>query len=292
MITKRALSPNQIATLNRYRAAIEARLQRGDVVLPVLPEIASEVLAMSQDPDLNAQKLSSLIHRDQALAANVLQVANSGIYMAGRPAVSLIQAVIRLGSTAISEIAFGLALGGKVFEAPGYEEEVQALWQHAAASGTYGREMAAMLRANAEGQFLMGLLHTAGQAAVLQTIVHVQRGSGWPPLPGLYAFQLMQEYEVEAGVLVFEQWELPAAIASAGLYYRSPEAAGAHATAVRMVYGADRLATWLIRPRTIRLDEIMQDPMYAKMGFSEADMTRLIEMRSAVLDVVHLLTTR
>ncbi|MEM1093123.1 MAG: HDOD domain-containing protein [Bacteroidota bacterium] len=290
MPTTRTLSPNQAAVLDRYRARIEERLRTGNMVLPVLPEIASEVLAMSHDPDLNAQKLSNLIHRDQALAASVLQVANSGIYTTGRPAVSLIQAVIRLGSTAISEIAFGLALGGKVFEAPGYEDEVKALWRHAAASGTYGREMAAMLRTNAEGQFLMGLLHTAGQAAVLQTIVHVQRSSGWPPLPGPYAFQLMEEFEIEASVLVFEQWELPQAVSSAALYYRSPDSAGVYAGAVRMVYGADRLATWLVRPRTIRLDDIRQDPAYEKLGLSEADVNRLIEMRSAVLDVVQLLT--
>ena len=49
---------------------IEALLAEG-VDLPILPQVASQVLALTAEPDGETSELVALIHRDQALAANV-----------------------------------------------------------------------------------------------------------------------------------------------------------------------------------------------------------------------------
>ena len=53
------------------------RIQKGAIELPLLPQVASRILAMVYDPNAEAAKLATRIHQDQALAAHVIRIANS-----------------------------------------------------------------------------------------------------------------------------------------------------------------------------------------------------------------------
>lgn len=55
--------------------ALIERIGSGKIELPLLPSMATQILAMVNHPDSDAAKLASLIHRDQALAAHVLRIA-------------------------------------------------------------------------------------------------------------------------------------------------------------------------------------------------------------------------
>ena len=50
------------------------------IEVPMLPEVASRVLALSNDPDSDAAQLANLIQGDQALAGHVMRIANSAAY--------------------------------------------------------------------------------------------------------------------------------------------------------------------------------------------------------------------
>ncbi|MGZ9151632.1 MAG: HDOD domain-containing protein, partial [Nitrospira sp.] len=82
--------------------ALIQKIKTGDVELPLLPQAASQVMALASDPSADAAKLSALIHQDQALAAHVLRIANSPAYMPRSPVVSLQHAVAMLGITLLS----------------------------------------------------------------------------------------------------------------------------------------------------------------------------------------------
>ena len=103
------------------RAAVAHRLATGQLSLPMLPRVASQVVALVGSPTTDANRLSELIHRDPALAGQVLRIANSPAYMPRMPIVSLQQAVSRLGLNVVSEIAFAASLQSGVFRVPGYE---------------------------------------------------------------------------------------------------------------------------------------------------------------------------
>ncbi|NOU10644.1 MAG: HDOD domain-containing protein, partial [Nitrospira sp.] len=120
--------------LEQLEQALVQKIKTGDVELPLLPQAASQVMALASDPSADAAKLSALIHQDQALAAHVLRIANSPAYMPRSPVVSLQHAVAMLGITLLSEIAFTASLKTGAFKVPGYEDDVKQLWRHSLAS--------------------------------------------------------------------------------------------------------------------------------------------------------------
>ncbi|MDH4329025.1 MAG: HDOD domain-containing protein [Nitrospira sp.] len=69
--------PTASTPIEKLEYALLPKLDRGNIELPLLPQVASQVMALTSDPAADAAKLSSLIHQDQALAAHVLRIANS-----------------------------------------------------------------------------------------------------------------------------------------------------------------------------------------------------------------------
>ena len=161
--------------LERLEQALVHKIEKGDVELPLLPQVASQVMSLTSGPAADAAKLSALIHQDQALAAHVLRIANSPAYMPRSPVVSLQHAVAMLGINLLSEIAFTASLKTGAFQVPGHEAEVKRLWRHALASGGFAKEVARTRRVNVESAYLCGLLHGIGKPVVLRTAATLAR---------------------------------------------------------------------------------------------------------------------
>ena len=85
-------------------------LNSSSLELPVMPRVASKVLALTHDPNAEVSDLSELIHSDQSIASHVLRIANSAAYGGGDQIVSLQQAVARLGMNLLGEIAIAVSV--------------------------------------------------------------------------------------------------------------------------------------------------------------------------------------
>ena len=118
------------------RRALVRRIDRGELELPLLPQVAGQVLSMSRDEGSDASAMADLIRQDQALAGHVMRVANSAAYMPRVPIVSLQQAIARTGMPVITEIAVATSIRGSLFEVRGQQDRLAGLWRHALATGT------------------------------------------------------------------------------------------------------------------------------------------------------------
>jgi N-acetyl-gamma-glutamyl-phosphate reductase len=76
-------------SLGRYRDALFHGIAESQITLPLLPQVASELLSILHDPNVDMEHLSELIHRDQALAGHVLRISNSAAYGTGESIVAL-----------------------------------------------------------------------------------------------------------------------------------------------------------------------------------------------------------
>ena len=85
-------------------------LTENQIEVPMLPDVANQVLVLSNDPDSDAAQLAKLIQSDQSLAGHVMRIANSAAYTPNASMVSLQQAVARLGMNLITEIALAASL--------------------------------------------------------------------------------------------------------------------------------------------------------------------------------------
>ncbi|MFQ5718649.1 MAG: HDOD domain-containing protein [Acidobacteriota bacterium] len=200
-------------------AEIETRLADGAIDLPVLPRVATEVVDLTSRPDSATSDLVDLIHRDQALAANVLRVANSVLYGGRIPIVSLRQAIARLGMEVLSQIALTASMQTDLYRVPGYEEEIHRLWRHALVTGQLAREIARDRRQNVESAFLCGLLHAVGKPVVLKILSDLTP-AGTLDLEMVH--RLTDEFQVEAGTMLAAEWNLPDDVTEAMVVCANP----------------------------------------------------------------------
>ncbi|GAB5518848.1 MAG: HDOD domain-containing protein [Rhodothermales bacterium] len=274
-----------------YRNALNVRLQKDALELPVLPEVAQRVMAMTTGNDIDARKLSKLVHQDQALAAQVLRVANSARYSPGRPIVSLTQAVTRLGARTLGDIAFGVAVKGKVFDAPGYEKQMRYQWQHAIVAATYGKEIARMKRLNVEGQFLSGLLHEIGKPVTLQILAKLQDLLPLPPPSPDEVTELLEQFNIKVGLALIEAWNLPERIQTTTAYQAIYDQAPDFKEETKITYLSNRLATWLLSDQPALKTELKADPVFAALNMYPEDVEAVLAKAPSVLSVVDAMCT-
>ncbi len=275
-------SPATRRTTPLARTILE-RVHKGEIPLPLLPDVAARVLGLQQEDDCDARELADLIHGDPSLAAHVLRVSNSPLYMPSEPIVSLQQAVTRLGIDTVAEIAVSIAVRGRIFSVPGYEDLLVELWTHSALAGAYARAVARLRRANVEGAFLAGLLHDVGRPVALQVVLdfseekHLGLGES-------QVLALVDEVHAALGAILVERWTLPAWMGVAARYHHDPEAAPAGVDSARVACAADVLAHW-----ATDADDATPPPRHAVFGalnLYEEDIDELVRLRDDVLQTV------
>ena len=262
------------------------KLERGELELPLLPQVASQVMALTSDPAADAAKLSALIHQDQALAAHVLRIANSPAYMPRSPVVSLQHAVAMLGINLLSEIAFTASLKSGAFQVPGHEDEVKHLWRHSLASGAFAKEVARARRVNVESAFLCGLLHAIGKPVVLRTAAAIAREQNIPADKPMLRI-LVDGYHSRVGCLIADKWGLPKQVAEAIQYYGDYDHAASFRQECLLTCVADRLATSLLTPDDMPEETLRDHPVFAELNLYPNDIDQLVACRDKVLAVVN-----
>jgi putative nucleotidyltransferase with HDIG domain len=268
------------------RTAVAHRLATGELSLPMLPRVASQVVALVGSPTTDANRLSELIHRDPALAGQVLRIANSPAYMPRMPIVSLQQAVSRLGLNIVSEIAFAASLQSGVFKVPGYETMLNQLWRHALATGAFAKEIARVRRLNVESAFLCGLLHSVGKPALLQLVNDIAKKNALRVGP-ITLVAVLDDLHAIVGIRIAEQWGLPKPVAASIEHYADYAQAGGFRQEAMITYLADRLATHALEPARFGGDAGFRDtPVIADLNLYPDDVAGLLARRERVLELV------
>ena len=223
---------------------IAARVERADFKLPVFNPVALEIhKAIQQDADL--KQIEQLILRDQALASEILRVANSAFFAGLAKQTSIQQALVRIGLNRVLS-AIMLAAQKQAFTAkhPFIAEVMLKLWQHAAASAGASRWVAlkAGYRDLAEPAFLAGLLHDLGSLVILKVLDDICRGENSPELTEAVILEVIDTLHGEYGFRVMQSWHLPQEYAVIARDHMLPgyDAQNTPLTIVRLVDAACR----------------------------------------------------
>jgi HD-like signal output (HDOD) protein len=134
--------------------------------LPPIPHVADQVLKLTSDHDCSINELQKLISSDQALAAQILKVANSASFGSMREVCTLPQAIATLGlknvkSAAIASMAKDLYMKSTM----GFYKVI--IWEHSLVSALAGGAIAKILRFHLHDEvFLGGLLHDIGKSVL------------------------------------------------------------------------------------------------------------------------------
>ena len=195
--------------------------------LPSLNAVVLEFLELSQKEFFTARDFEAVICKDQALAARVLKLANSGLYGRSRSITSIPEAVVLIGLESLKKIVFAVSTEGLTRRALAnycYHEE-QGFWVHSLGVAQTSRvlvEGSTLCRMSAEEAFVAGLLHDIGKLVINDF------------LPATEGRRVTRDMEVEAVGLdhseladhILKQWNLPDSITACVRHHHDFRQAG------------------------------------------------------------------
>ena len=115
---------------HRVQMDLLKAIDRDDLVLPTLPEVALNIRKAAENPEISVSNLSKVIGRDTALSARLIKVVNSPMLRATREVTDLHTAITRLGVNYSSNLAIGLVME-QIFHARSevVEQKMRDVWR-------------------------------------------------------------------------------------------------------------------------------------------------------------------
>lgn len=260
------------------------------IEVPMLPDVASQVLSLSNDPDSDAAQLAKLIQGDQALAGHVMKVANSAAYTPNASMVSLQQAIARLGMSLITDIAIASSLNAKLFTAPAFKRRLAEIWSHALYTALWGKEVARISKNNVEASFLCGLLHSIGRPAILQVISEYS-AQHEDNIEYDEALVLEEQFHVAFGEIIVKKWNMPIIVQESVQYYQHYDDAQKNKNQVMVINGAAKLASVKGDVESIgesenitdlTIDEVLKDTVFSDLNLYEDEIELLKQQQEKV----------
>lgn len=208
--------------------------------LPTLPQAASQVLRLADDPDASPREIERAIEMDPAITAKILKVANSAYY--GATSVPTIgRAISFLGLTTVRSVVISIAMQQMISgrtQCPSFDK--LSYWRHSLAVATTARILGKIkFPARAEELFCAAMMQEIGILAMdkfvpqdLHATILKAREAG-QPLTDVQERALGFSY-IGVGVVLAKKWGMSALIQEAiqdqGLF--DPFSPGADAAAV------------------------------------------------------------
>jgi diguanylate cyclase (GGDEF)-like protein len=160
---------------SRLNPEIEAHL-RLSVNFPSPPGVATHIIELAQDPDIEMSKVAKALSMDSALSTKVLRIANSPLYAQRRKSENLRQALVVLGLNATLTLALSFSLVKSLRGGKSNGLNYKLYWRRALLSATAARALGdAMHQSLAEEIFLAALLQDVGMLALDQAIPDLYR---------------------------------------------------------------------------------------------------------------------
>ncbi|MBT8140074.1 MAG: HDOD domain-containing protein [Gammaproteobacteria bacterium] len=188
--------------------------------VPTLPDSALCLVELSDDPDIYPAKLQSVLGNDPALAARIMQVANSAMFARQSTISNLGEAVALLGVKLALNIAMGIAIVDGFREQQAGSFNYELYWRKSVLGAIAANELYAVLEVDARGDlFLAALLQDIGSLALLGVV-----GEKYTKLASATRNHLdLIEFERRAfrldhaavGAALARQWQLPEKICAA-----------------------------------------------------------------------------
>jgi len=252
------------------------RVSKGALTLPVLPEAASKVVQLCNDPTTDLRELAAVVARDPAMVGNLMRLANSTLYGLGSQLVSLDQVLARLGVVKVREMALVISCQGEVFKVPGHEKLVKQQFRHCLAAALFAQEIARGRRWNVEEAFLCGLLHDMARPVLLQEIIADSAACN-VPFNLAAADGVISSLHARVGGDMIKHWKLPVRLAEVVQFHHDPLKSPTARNQSMMTALADDLAHCLMGgPKTITVGQFNEHPLLGELNIYPDEMDALI----------------
>jgi diguanylate cyclase (GGDEF)-like protein len=262
------------------RPDLEARIQ-AQVDFPSPSRVATEVIAMARDPNIQITKVAEAISRDPGMAAKVLRIANSAFYAQRRSSSNIRQALVIIGLNAALTLALSFSLVSSLRGLKPNGIDYRRFWRRTLIAATASRAFGETLKVgNEEELFLAGLLQDVAILAIDRSARDF-----YVKLPPDFSHSALIEFERQQlgkdhaaiGGALLKSWHLPERLhESVALSHKPESCTGEMSKFVRCVaLGSDLADAVLSKDRVVALAGVA-DRARALLGVRDEQFTEAV----------------
>jgi HD-like signal output (HDOD) protein len=142
----------------QFRALFRGIAQKCN--LPPFPKVAARALALARDPHARTDEVARVVAADPALAARVLRISNSVVYVKRDPPRTVRDAIVTVGFNTLRTILIAASARSMY----GAQSAVgERLWAHALATALAADQLRDPREPAGGRDFIAGLLHDVGK---------------------------------------------------------------------------------------------------------------------------------
>ncbi|MFA5519589.1 MAG: HDOD domain-containing protein, partial [Spirochaetota bacterium] len=137
--------------------------------LPTIPEVATKILNMVNDPNVSFKAVAEEISKDQAMTTNILRLCNSAYFSKGKEISSIDRAIVILGIKEVTNIVMVVATKPILNKfVIGYDLAKGELWKQGLLVGNMAKRIALLKnrRDIADITFTGGIIHNIGKTVL------------------------------------------------------------------------------------------------------------------------------
>ncbi|MBB6094037.1 diguanylate cyclase (GGDEF)-like protein [Povalibacter uvarum] len=263
---------------------------KAQVDFPSPSRVATEIIALARDPDIEMAKVAQAIGRDPAMTAKILRIANSAFYSQRRPSQNLRQALVIIGLNAALTLALSFSLVSSVRALRPSGIDYPRFWRRALLAATGARAFAEATKTpHPEDIFLAALLQDIG-------VLAIDRASrdfyAQLPAPGHHAdwityevAKLGKDHAAYTSMLL-KSWNLPDRIWQAAGASHTPQTIPANTDDGRiarcLALGSDLAEAILIKERSAPLHALAQR-VTSLVGLGNEEFTEVVSRITSLI---------
>jgi HD-like signal output (HDOD) protein len=178
-----------------------------NLTLPVMPEVAHELIRSLNDEEVPVAELREAIARDPALAVQLLRLANSARYGRSRQVSTLDDAITLVGMRQVRALALASCFNDAFPVVPGLDRET--FWRESQSRGGLAQWVASGVGSDSEQAWLSGFMVRVGELLMgMKSPSNVTAFERQPSYPGA-------RWEREATLMGFTEGQVSAELARA-----------------------------------------------------------------------------
>lgn len=201
-------------------------LIRGVIELPTIPDIATKVVDLLDNPEVELEELADMILTDQVMASRVIKIVNSPLFRPMHEIKSIKRALIYLGFRHIREIALTCSIIDAFGESGVFD--IKTFWEHSFGVGIVAKIIAQRVRyPEVEKAYIVGVVHDIGEVFLscyfkdeFQKIINMLKGT-----TGSFVEveeEILGTTHSEVGLCLAKKWNFPPDYCDVILHHHTP----------------------------------------------------------------------
>lgn len=216
------LSPQTNTTVVDHHGLIEniaAKLKKGDIAFPMLPEMALKAVEVIDSKDASLEDVAALINADAGLTSKIISLANSSYYRAVKPIQELKYAIGRIGLRDSANLILMHTTSG-VFHTknPLFKERQHHLWEQSLATACSARLIGKRVEhPQPERLYAIGMLNNIGKMLLLQVLAEL--ATVRDDVTEQSIDDTIENLHIAFGVALLKRWKFPSNFIEAVQYH-------------------------------------------------------------------------